>query len=194
MSADVGVKVKIDLSRFPSRLIDEAAMKDIAEQLRASITQRAFFEGLDVKDATFDDYSKTARVVYFASETARRLKPRGGTPWKGRRGPRKGETVGRFYEGGYRQYKEESRKGLREASVEVDLILSGQLSRSLRVVRTTSTQARIEVRGSATAYAQGVNQKREWLGVSPRNVEDLNAVLPEIVAAAAARSTAGQQA
>ena len=190
----MGVKVKIDLSRFPSRLIDEAAMKDIAEQLRASITQRAFFEGLDVRDARFDDYSEKARVVYFASETARRLKPKGGTPWKGRRGPRKGETVGRFYEGGYRQYKEESRKGLKEASVEVDLILSGQLSRSLRVVRTTSTQARIEVRGGATAYAQGVNQKREWLGVSPRNVQDLDAVLPEIVAAAAARSTAGQQA
>lgn len=190
----MGVKVKIDLSRFPARLVDEAAMKDIAEQLRASIVQRAFFEGLDVKDTRFDDYSEKPRVVYYRSETGRRLKPKGGVEWIGRRGPRKGEAVGRYYEGGYRQFKAESRKGLTESSVEVDLILSGQLSRSLRVVRTTSTQARIEVRGGATAYAQGVNQKREWLGVSPRNVEDLNAVLPEIVAAAASRSTAGQQA
>jgi hypothetical protein len=122
------------------------------------------------------------------------LKPKGGTEWVGRRGARKGEAVGRYYPDGYRQYKAESRKGLTEGAVEVDLILSGQLSRSLRVTRTTTNQARIEVRGSATAYASAVNAKREWLGVSPRNVEDLNAVLADIVGAAAQRSTAGQQA
>ena len=190
----MGIKVKIDLTKFPRYFIDESAMKDIAETLRASIIQRAFFEGLDVRDTRFDGYSEKPRVVYYASETARRLKPKGGTEWIGRRGPRKGEAVGRYYPDGYRQYKAESRKGLTDGSVEVDLILSGQLSRSLRVTRTTTNQARIEVRGSATAYAAAVNAKREWLGVSPRNVEDLNAVLAEIVGAAAQRSTAGQQA
>lgn len=189
----MGIKVKIDLTKFPRFLIDEPAMRDIAETLRASIIQRAFFEGLDTKDSRFVDYSTTPRVVYYASETAKRLKPKGGQQWIGRRGPRKGEAVGRYYPDGYRQYKAESRKGLTGASVEVDLILSGQLSRSLRVTRTTSNQARIEVRGSATAYAAAVNAKREWLGVSPRNIEDLNAMLGEIVGTAMRRLASGRQ-
>ena len=180
---------------WPSFVWDATAVRDVGEALRTSLVQRTFFEGLNVDDAPMARYSTKPVVIYNKSETARRLKPKGGTPWKGQRGPNKGRVVGRFYKGGYAQYKEESRKGLKPGkSIEVDLILSGQLSRSLRVTRTTTNQARIEVRGSATAYAAAVNAKREWLGVSPRNVEDLNAVLAEIVGAAAQRSTAGQQA
>ena len=189
----MGVKVKIDLSKFPTRLVDEAAMKDIAEQLRASITQRAFFEGLDVRDARFDDYSEKARVVYYNSETARRLKPKGGTPWVGRRGARKGETVGRFYEGGYKQFKAESRRGLTEASVEVDLILSGQLSRSIGVQAISKTGATITPRGAAVAYAGATHLKRNWWGISPRNNADLVAALPEIIGACISRAVAGKQ-
>ena len=179
---------------WPSFVWDLKAMRDVAEVLRTSLVQRTFFEGLDVNDNGMKAYSTKPVVIYRNSETARRLKPKGGTPWKGQRGPNKGRVVGRFYKGGYAQYKEESRKGLKPGkSVEVDLILSGQLSRSIGVQAISKTGVTITPRGAAVAYAGATHLKRNWWGISPRNNADLVAALPEIIGACISRAVAGKQ-
>jgi hypothetical protein len=179
---------------WPSFVWDLKAMRDVAEVLRTSLVQRTFFEGLDVNDNGMKAYSTKPVVIYRNSETARRLKPKGGTPWKGQRGPNKGRVVGRFYKGGYAQYKEESRKGLKPGkSIEVDLILSGQLSRSIGVQAISKTGVTITPRGAAVAYAGATHLKRNWWGISPRNNADLVAALPEIIGACISRAVAGKQ-
>jgi hypothetical protein len=179
---------------WPSFVWDLKAMRDVAEVLRTSLVQRTFFEGLDVNDNGMKAYSTKPVVIYRNSETARRLKPKGGTPWKGQRGPNKGRVVGRFYKGGYAQYKEESRKGLKPGkSIEVDLILSGQLSRSIGVQAISKTGVTITPRGAAVAYAGATHLKRNWWGISPRNNADLVAALPEIIGACVNRAVAGKQ-
>jgi hypothetical protein len=179
---------------WPSFVWDLKAMRDVAEVLRTSLVQRTFFEGLDVNDNGMKAYSTKPVVIYRNSETARRLKPKGGTPWKGQRGPNKGRVVGRFYKGGYAQYKEESRKGLKPGkSIEVDLILSGQLSRSIGVQAISKTGVTITPRGAAVAYAGATHLKRNWWGISPRNNADLVAALPEIIGACIGRAVAGKQ-
>lgn len=180
-------------STWPSFVWDLTAMRDVAEVLRTSMVQRTFFEGLDTNDAPLKAYSSKPVVIYNKSETARRLKPKGGQPWKGRRGPGKGRVVGRFYAGGYAEFKEQSRKGLNANSVEVDLILSGQLSRSVAVQAISKTGVRISPRGSAVAYAAATNDKRQWWGISPRNNSDLVAALPAIIGACINRAVAGKQ-
>lgn len=190
---------------WPSFVWDLTAMRDVAEVLRTSLVQRTFFEGLDVNDNGMKAYSTKPVVIYNKSETARRLKPKGGTPWKGRRGPNKGKVVGRFYEDGYKQFKAESRKGLNLAStaanrvgetqrsVEVDLILSGQLSRSIGVQAISKTGVTITPRGAAVAYAGATHLKRNWWGISPRNNADLVAALPQIIGECINRAVAGKQ-
>ena len=179
---------------WPSFVWDLKAMRDVAEVLRTSLVQRTFFEGLDVNDNGMKAYSTKPVVIYAKSETARRLKPKGGTPWKGQRGPNKGRVVGRFYKGGYAQYKEESRKGLKPGkSIEVDLILSGQLSRSIGVQAISKTGVTITPRGAAVAYAGATHLKRNWWGISPRNNADLVAALPEIIGACIGRAVAGKK-
>ena len=177
---------------WPSFVWDLTAMRDVAEVLRTSLVQRTFFEGLDVNDNGLKAYSTKPVVIYNNSETARRLKPKGGTPWKGQRGPNKGKVVGRFYKGGYAQYKEESRKGLKPGkSVEVDLILSGQLSRSIAVQAISKTGVTITPRGAAVTYAAATHAKRNWWGISQRNYADLQAALPEIIGACINRAVRG---
>lgn len=179
---------------WPSFVWDLKAMRDVAEVLRTSLVQRTFFEGLDVNDNGLKAYSTKPVVIYRNSETARRLKPKGGTPWKGQRGPNKGRVVGRFYKGGYAEYKELSRKGLKPGkSIEVDLILSGQLSRSISVQAISKTGVTITPRGAAVAYAGATHLKRNWWGISPRNNADLVAALPEIIGACINRAVAGKQ-
>lgn len=179
---------------WPSFVWDLTAMRDVAEVLRTSLVQRTFFEGLDVNDNGLKAYSTKPVVIYAASETGRRLKPKGGTPWKGRRGPNKGRVVGRFYKGGYAEYKELSRKGLKPGkSVEVDLILSGQLSRSIGVQAISKTGVTITPRGAAVTYAGATNDKRNWWGISPRNNADLVAALPQIIGECINRAVAGKQ-
>ena len=178
---------------WPSFVWDLKAMRDVAEVLRTSLVQRTFFEGLDVDDNGMKAYSTKPVVIYRNSETARRLKPKGGTPWKGKRGPNKGRVVGRFYEDGYKQYKAESRKGLNDRSVEVDLILSGQLSRSIALTAVGKTGVTISPRGAAVAYAGATHDRRNWWGISQRNFADLQAALPAIIGGAIQRSLRGKQ-
>lgn len=179
---------------WPSFVWDLKAMRDVAEVLRTSLVQRTFFEGLDVNDNGLKAYSTKPVVIYRNSETARRLKPKGGTPWKGQRGPNKGRVVGRFYKGGYAEYKELSRKGLKPGkSIEVDLILSGQLSRSIGVQAISKTGVTITPRGAAVAYAGATHLKRNWWGISPRNNADLVAALPQIIGECINRAVAGKQ-
>jgi len=190
----MSIEAKHDFgATWPSFVWDATAVRDVGEALRTSLVQRTFFEGLNVDDAPMKRYSTKPVVIYNKSETARRLKPKGGVPWKGRRGPMKGRTVGRFYEGGYAEYKEQSRKGLNANSVEVDLILSGQLSRSIALTAVGKTGVTISPRGAAVAYAGATHDKRNWWGISQRNYADLQAALPAIIGGAIQRSLRGKQ-
>jgi hypothetical protein len=75
----------------------------------------------------------------------------------------------------------------------VDLILSGQLSRSIGVQAISKTGVTITPRGAAVAYAGATHLKRNWWGISPRNNADLVAALPEIIGACINRAVAGKQ-
>jgi len=117
-------------------------------------------KGLDASGQPFDDYSE--EPIYVAKRGAR-LKPKGGrvTP--------SGKSV--FYEGGYREYKNRSRRRRKLAgTAEVDLVLSGNMMNNL-VVKGATAQGFVIGLTQHAGYGYYVNQEREFLGLSPQDVE-----------------------
>ena len=166
-------------------------MRDIGEAVRARIVQRTFTEGRGVDDRPLAAHSTDRIVVYFDSELARRLKPKGGRPWHARRGPaaasaraagRRGAIIGREYQGGYAEYVRASRRGLGPGKG-VDLTLSGQLSRSLVVTAVRSDRCVVTIRGAAVEYAAGTDDRRPWWGLSPADRADVLESMRAILAA-----------
>jgi hypothetical protein len=153
------------------------------------MAQRTFREGRGLNDRAHAAYSTERVVVYFRSEIARRLKPKGGAPWHARRGPqrgvdgRRGAIIGREYEGGYAEYKRASRKGVGSGGVLVDLTASGQLARSLDVTAVLRTRCVVTVRGAAVTYAEGVDAKRPWFGLSPKDRGQVDQTIGELLTA-----------
>lgn len=204
----MAILAKVNLGKWPSSIGNATTMRAIGEACRAQVVQRTFREGRGLDDNPHKRYSKKPISVYFGSETARRLKPKGGTPlYRKRRYKARGKSqssyllswkhydlgalIGRRYEGGYRQFKAESRKGLSERSVEVDLILSGQLSRSLRVTNVRKTSAVIQVQGGSLKYAAGVNARRPWLGLSNNDKAQIQLAIADILRAYLEDQTSG---
>ncbi len=133
----------------------------LASDTVASIKLRTS-RGLDAKGVKFDGYS--TKSIYVAKRGAR-LKPKGGRP------SRTGRSI--FYAGGYRQYKHESRsRGGGGDSAEVDLILSGNMMNNLVVKSATPDGFTIGLTKQAQ-YGYFVNQKRQFLGLSPADVNIL---------------------
>lgn len=204
----MGVKVTRPTQAFPSKCWDVRAMTQLAKAAQAAIVERTFHRGVGDNDRPLAPYSDKPRSISFASDTGRRLKPKGGLPAYGRGHPRKllgasgraprgsGWTiVGRYYPGGYAEYKRASRKGLTNGmgatGVEVNLTLSGQLSRSLRVIRVSRTAATIGLTGAARAYGSHVDAARPFLGLSPQDGVDLEPAFSDIMAAAMERGARG---
>lgn len=185
------IRGRLTLDGWPRQLVSARAMRDIGEAVRARIVQRTFVEGRGVDDRALKAHSTDRIVVYFDSELARRLKPKGGRPWYARRGPaaasarasgRRGPIIGREYQGGYAEFVRASRRGLGSGKG-VDLTLSGQLSRSLVVTAVRKDRCVITIRGAAVEYAAGTDDRRPWWGLSPTDRADVLESMRAILAA-----------
>ena len=127
-------------------------MLELGQSVVNEIVTRTFTNGRGVDGRPFAPYSTTP--IYVSNKYAR-LAPKGG-----RKTPK-----GRFYEGGYRQYKNASRRGRSRNAV--DLFLTGQLSRALKVRRVTRGVAVVGLEGDAAVYGVFVNQSRRFIGLGP---------------------------
>jgi len=133
----------------------------LASNTLASIKLRTG-KGLDANGKPFKPYSTTP--IYVAKRGAR-LKPKGGRP------SRTGKSI--YYEGGYQQYKNQSRRrGQSTDSAEVDLVLSGNMMNNLVVKEATASGFTIGLTKHAQ-YGFAVNETREFIGLSPDDIEVL---------------------
>lgn len=146
---------------LPSSIWTSQMSLRLAQDVLASIKLRTS-KGLDANGKPFKPYSTNPIYV---SERGARLKPKGGRP------SRTGNSI--YYEGGYQQYKDESRRrGSSSDSAEVDLVLSGNMMNNLIVKSATAEGFTIGLTDEAT-YGYQVNQSREFLGLSPKDVDVL---------------------
>lgn len=172
--------------RTPPKVTQLWTAQDMAwlAQIAASQTVvRAFDHGKGLDDRLHRRYSTERLKLYSRSTTGRAMSPKGGVPFAWVRGPRTraggydrrriGQEAGRVYAGGYAQYKRESRKGLTNglgaSGVEVNLTLSGNLARSIRMTRHSATAATIAITGNARNYGGHVNAARPFMGLSPED-------------------------
>jgi hypothetical protein len=164
-------KVKL---KFPKKLWTKKDTMRLAMNTLASIKLRTS-KGLDADEVKFDDYSDKPIYIPIGKGTGARLKPKGG------RVSRTGNSV--FYSGGYRQYKEESRKrGSGDDSAEVDLVLSGALMNNLVVLNAEETKFTIGLTSHVRHYGYYVNETREYIGLSDKDVEILFQSVKEEIA------------
>ena len=204
----MGIKARVDVGKWPRDIATPEVMRAVGELCKAQVIQRTFREGTGVDDRPLKRYSTKPMSVYFPSETARRLKPKGGMPlYRKRKYKQRGRSqstymmtwklyplgtlIGRRYEGGYAQFKHDSRKGFVGGSVEVDLTLSGQLSRSIRVTNVRKNYAVVQVSGGALKYAAHVNRKRPWFGLSPQDQSLVMQAVGDILRAFMEQQTGG---
>lgn len=183
--------------RLPVRVWDAQAQADLALVARAALIDRVGRLGRDDKDQPFAGYSEAPVKVYYRTEAARRLKPKGGDEFDWVKGPRMpgggydaskiGQPGGRFYADGYRGFKRESRLG--SVGTEVDLTLSGNMLRSIQVIRHNETVAVIGFTGDAREYGPHVDARRPFMALSPANEAEMVGEMPRLIAGAAARAT-----
>lgn len=134
----------------------------LAQNMLALIKLRTS-EGIDANNRQFKDYSR--KPMYVAKRGAR-LVPKGGQP------SRTGKSI--YYAGGYKQYKEESRRrGSSSDSAEVDLVLSGQLMNNLVVTEATQNGFKIGLTRHVESYGYHVNEDREYIGLRDEDVDTL---------------------
>jgi hypothetical protein len=164
-------KVKL---KFPKKLWTKKDTMRLAMNTLASIKLRTS-KGLDADEVKFDDYSDKPIYIPIGKGTGARLKPKGG------RVSRTGNSV--FYSGGYQQYKEESRKrGSGDDSAEVDLVLSGALMNNLVVLNAEETKFTIGLTSHVRHYGYYVNETREYICLSDKDVEILFQSVKEEIA------------
>ena len=152
--------IKLNL-KLPASVWTASDSAALASNTLASIKLRTS-KGIDAKGKKFNDYSDSPLYVKYKGA---RLKPKGGRKSRG------GRRV--FYEDGYKQYKEESRKrtGGRGVSAEVDLVLSGQLMNNLIVLEAKSTSFKLGLTKHVKHYGYDVNREREFIGLTPKEVD-----------------------
>lgn len=153
--------VKVDIN-IPRTIWTAKDSLTLAQNTLAMIKLRTS-KGIDANGVNFDKYSK--EPIYVAKKGAR-LSPKGGRP------SRTGKSV--YYAGGYKQYKNESRRrGGKDDSAEVDLVLSGQLMNNLVVTEATAKGFKIGLTKQVQSYGYHVNDKREYLGLTDDDVKVL---------------------
>tara|TARA_R100001015_G_C4632018_1_gene195056 strand:+ start:2428 stop:2955 length:528 start_codon:yes stop_codon:yes gene_type:complete len=155
-------KIKLNL---PKQIWTKADTMRLAMDTLASIKLRTS-RGIDANGTKFKQYSKKRIYISLDKGTGARLKPKGGVL------SRTGKTM--RFDGGYREYKNLSRKrgtvpGQTD-SAEVDLVLSGSLMNNLVILKATQTRFVIGLTNNVKYYGYAVNQKREYLGLSPDDV------------------------
>jgi len=154
---------KVNLN-LPGSVWTAKDTKMLASNTLAAVKLRTS-KGIDANGKKFKGYS--TKPLYVAFRGAR-LKPKGGT-----RKSRTGKSV--FYQGGYKQYKHDSRKrsGGRGKSAEVDLVLSGQLMNNLVVLSATETKFIIGLTKHVRYYGYAVNVDREYLGLTNDEIDTI---------------------
>lgn len=199
----MSIKVR-PLGTVPTSVWDVQAMEALAVSVRGIIVERTQVRGIGEDGNPLAPYSTRPITISFASDTAARLKPKGGNPAYGRGHPRRLLTAsgraprgagwvitGRYYPGGYAEYKRSSRLGLTSrsgrAGVLVDLTLSGQMMREFRVRKTTRLSAIIGLTGEAAIYGSQVNAARPWIGLAESDAPAVDASFGAIVADAMRR-------
>lgn len=194
-----------------------AHMRQFAVLMRSHFVRRTFDLGVGMDGQRFAKYSTRPLKIYSRSQTARRLGGtstpsagaglRGGIEFEWVRGPVKpgggydssriGEVAGKFYVGGYAEFKNANRKGLVNSAgrvgTGVDLVLTGQLSESIRVISSTRTQAVIGMTGDARSYGVHVDAARPFMGFSDADHEEGHRILSELVTTATTRKAGGSR-
>jgi len=188
----------------PRDVWDDRAMAQVALAALAAVTERTFSRGLGDDDKPLKAYSTRPVTISFESDTGQRLAPKGGLPAYGRGHPRrllvngnaprgKGWNItGRHYPGGYAEYKRSSRRGLTNrmgtAGTSPDLVLSGNLARSVAILRSSRYGAVIGFKGSALTYGPATDETRPWFAHSPEDLQDLDETVTAVVQDAMTRS------
>jgi len=138
-----------------------------------ALIKRRIYQGIDDDGRRFKGYS--TKPMYVAKRGAR-LSPKGGRP------SRTGKSV--FYEGGYRQYKNESRRRVQGGSnqtAEVDLTLSGALINNIVPTSVKREAFSIGLSPAVRHYGYYVDAKRGFIGLTDREVVILsNAIAARI--------------
>jgi len=114
------------------------------------------YAGKDTKDRPFKGYS--TKPIYVSKRGAR-LTPKGGRRTK----------KGMFFEGGYQEYKQKSRRrvsGGSNQTAEVDLTLSGALMNNLVMTDSTKTSFTIGLSSAVKHYGYYVHEDRPFIGLS----------------------------
>jgi len=165
-------RVKFNL---PSNLWTERDTKRLALNTLASIKRRTM-QGKDADGKPFTEYSTTPLYVSFKGA---RLKPKGYT-----RKSRTGKSA--YYEGGYKQYKDKSRKRSKrpaeEMTSDVDLVLSGALMANFIPLKVTKTSFILGLGSPVQSYGYHVNAKRRFIGLSQPEVEQMTEVISKEIA------------
>lgn len=156
----MGVKVDIDLN-LPTPLWTARDTMRLASNTLASIKLRTS-KGIAADGKPFSKKYSTNPI--YVSKRGARLAPKGGRP------SRTGQSV--FYAGGYKQYKQQSRRRSGSSSAEIDLVLSGNMMNNLVVKEATASGFKIGLTKHAQ-YGYAVNEDREFLGLSEDDVRVL---------------------
>jgi hypothetical protein len=193
MSAVLSLRVTVSGS-MPTQITDREAMVQIAQDV-VTIIRRRTNRGQSAKGEAFKPYStRPISIGTTASPgTGRRLAPKGGKLSKSGRSMR--------FVGGYAEYKRLSRgsgalpaTGFAAAAVgpssEVDLLLSGQLRRSIEVAQADEDSAVVQTNTRTATYAGAVNALRPFMGLAPGDRAQVEAVLTQAVLGAIARRRA----
>lgn len=144
-------------------IIDKRGMTTLGNTVVALIRRRTQ-QGVDADGDKFTPYSTRPIYISRFRGTGARLKPKGGQP------SRTGASI--YYAGGYAEYKR-----LSTGSNAVNLTLSGQLMRSIRVTKASARKVVVQTSGGAIRYARGVNSRRPFMGVPPDEIGVLEKVL-----------------
>lgn len=158
------MKTKINLS-LPSLAMTQPKMLAIGLDM-VSIIKIRIYKGLDANEKPFLGYSTKPLFVAKKSPLARRLAPKGGIKTKN----------GMFFAGGYREYKEKSRRrsnAIEGQTAEVDLTLSGMMIQNFTVLSSTSRSFVIGLLPPVRHYGYNVNSRRSFIGLSPKEVDQL---------------------
>jgi len=153
-------KVKLNL---PSSLWTQKDSKVLGLNTLATIKLRTS-KGMGYK-GKFKKYSTNPLYIGFDSDTARRLPPLGGRKL----------GHGRFYQGGYAEYKERSRKRKKGAgnSAAVDLVLSGQLMNNFILKSARPDGFTLGLTKHVAHYGYDVNKSRPFMGLTKKDIDIL---------------------
>ena len=155
----MGMKVQIGII-LPVIWTTRDSMATAADTI--ALVRLRTYAGLDTQDRPFDSYAPYSQTPIYISMRGARLKPKGGRKTKS------GKSM--FFQGGYREYKQKSRrrrtKGGANQTAEIDLTLSGALMNNLVTTSATKTSFTIGLSGAVRSYGYYVNARRPFIGLS----------------------------